>query len=145
MFEAITQTQPDDYQSLEILKEAYQKVGRHDDSVRVSRKLAEAYFNSGSYTLALQECEVILLKEPNAPEILAMLGEIESRLQASGEAIVDKDKSKQTSGLVTSPFTRSAGSLISPNVECALIAFDSSRGKGFGRGTNLRERGDDHS
>ena len=28
MFEAITQTQPDDYQSLEILKEAYQKVGR---------------------------------------------------------------------------------------------------------------------
>ena len=28
MFEVITQTQPDDYQSLEILKEAYQKVGR---------------------------------------------------------------------------------------------------------------------
>src|ERR1051325_9275932 len=87
MFEAITQTQPDDYQSLEILKEAYQKVGRHEDSLRVSRRLAEAYFNAGSYTQAMQECEVILIKEPSAPDILAMLGEIEARLQASGEVI----------------------------------------------------------
>src|SRR6266513_1718657 len=74
MFEAITQTQPDDYQSLEILKEAYQKVGRHEESLRTSRKLAEALFNVGSYTQAMQECEVILIKEPNSPEILAMLG-----------------------------------------------------------------------
>jgi tetratricopeptide (TPR) repeat protein len=87
MFEVITQTQPDDYQSLEILKEAYQKVGRADDSFKTSRRLVEAYFNAGSYTLAMQECEVILLREPNAPEILAMLGEIETRLQAAGQAI----------------------------------------------------------
>ena len=90
MFEAITQTQPDDYQSLEILKEAYTKVGRHDDALRTSRKLAEAYFNSGSFTLSLQECELILAKQPGAPEILAMLGEIEQRLQASGEAIAKR-------------------------------------------------------
>jgi hypothetical protein len=87
---------------------------------------------------------MILTREPNAPEILAMLGEIESRLQASGKAIVDKDKSKQTSGLVSSPFTRNDGSLISPNVEGALIDVDPSRGKGLGRITNLHERGDDH-
>jgi type II secretion system (T2SS) protein E len=87
MFEVITQTQPDDYQSLEILKEAYQKVGRAADSLKTSRRLAEAYFNVGSYTLAMQECEVILLKEPNAPEILAMLGDIETRLQAAGHVI----------------------------------------------------------
>jgi hypothetical protein len=87
IFEVITQTQPDDYQSLEILKEAYQKVGRGDDSFKASRRLAEAYFSAGSYTLAMQECEVILLKEPNAPEILAMLGDIETRLQAAGHAI----------------------------------------------------------
>src|SRR5436309_11226084 len=87
MFEVIIQTQPDDYQSLEILKEAYQKVGRAADSLKTSRRLAEAYFNVGSYTLAMQECEVILLKEPNAPEILAMLGDIETRLQAAGQAI----------------------------------------------------------
>src|SRR5947208_13328784 len=87
MFEVIIQTQPDDYQSLEILKEAYQKVGRGADSFKTSRRLAEAYFNVGSYTLAMQECEVLLLKEPNAPEILAMLGDIETRLQAAGQAI----------------------------------------------------------
>jgi hypothetical protein len=100
MFEAITQTQADDYQSLEILKEAYSKIGKHDDAMRVSRRLAEAYFNVGSYTLAMQECEVILVKEPNAADILSMLGEIESRLQASGHAIAGKSgliqKSKTT-------------------------------------------------
>ncbi|HXP34102.1 MAG TPA: hypothetical protein VN827_00985 [Chthoniobacterales bacterium] len=143
MFEAITQTQPEDYQSLEILREAYTKIGRHDDALRTSRKLAEAYFNAGSYTPALQQCEMILTREPNAPEILAMLGEIESRLQASGQAIVDKDKSKQTSGLVTSRFTRDDGSLISPSVEGALIDVEGG-GKSLGRVTNLHERGDDH-
>jgi len=87
MFEVITQTQPDDYQSLEILKEAYTKVGRQDEALRASRKLAEAYFNAGSYALAMQECEVLLLRDPNAPEVLAMLGEIESKLQAAGQTI----------------------------------------------------------
>jgi len=87
MFEVILQTQPDDYQSLEILKEAYRKVGRVEDSLKTSRRLAEAYFNTGSYTLAMQECEAILIKEPNAPEILAMLGDIETRLQKAGHDI----------------------------------------------------------
>src|SRR5262249_40229499 len=90
MFEVITQTQPDAYQSLEILKEAYTKVGRHEDAGRASRKLAEAYLNSGSYTLALEECELILAKQPGAAEIVAMLGEIEQRLQASGKAIAKR-------------------------------------------------------
>jgi tetratricopeptide (TPR) repeat protein len=143
MFEAITQTQPEDYQSLEILREAYTKIGRHDDALRTSRKLAEAYFNAGSYTPALQQCEMILTRDPNAPEILAMLGEIETRLQASGQAIVEKDK-KAASNLVSSPFTRNDGSLISPNVEGSLIDVDPTRGKGLGRITNLHERGDDH-
>ena len=144
MFEAITQTQPEDYQSLEILREAYTKIGRHDEALRTSRKLAEAYFNAGSYTPALHQCEIILTRDPNAPEILAMLGEIEQRLQASGQAIVDKDKSKATSGLISSSFTRNDGSLISPTAEGALIDVDPARGKGLGRITNLHERGDDH-
>jgi len=119
MFEAITQTQPADYQSLEILKEAYQKIGRHEDSLRTSRKLAEVYFNVGSYSNALQECEAILVKEPNAPEILAMLGEIEARLQISGEAIANATGSG------------------------SLINIHSSRG-GRPKHTNLLDRGDDH-
>ncbi len=130
MFEAITQTQPEDYQSLEILKEAYEKLGRHDEALRILRKLAEAYFNSGSYTLALQECESILVKQPNAPEILAMLGEIEARLQASGEAIVRKN----ASSLVE---TSAAG-------EGSLIDVEVARDKHLGRVANLHERGDDH-
>ena len=85
MFEVITQTQPDDYQSLEILKEGYRKIGRLEESFRTSRRLAEAYYNVGSYTLALQECEVILLREPNSPEILALQGEIENKLQLTGQ------------------------------------------------------------
>jgi len=87
MFEVIAQTQPDDYQSLEILKEAYSKVGRTDEAFRTSRKLAEAYFSVGSYSLAMQECEALLVHEPNAPELLAMLGEIEQRLQAAGPSV----------------------------------------------------------
>ena len=87
MFEVITRTQPDDYQSLEILKEAYGKLGSRDDTLRTSRKLAEAYFNVGSYALAMQECEVLLQHDPNAPEVLAMLGDIESRLQAAGQNV----------------------------------------------------------
>src|ERR1700712_4522318 len=100
MFEVITQTQPDDYQSLEILKDAYAKIGKPDESLRVSRKLSEAYFNAGSYTLAMQECEVILLKEPNAPEILAMLGEIETRLQNAGASLVEGGPK---TGLIAAP------------------------------------------
>src|ERR1700736_61972 len=131
MFEAITQTQPEDYQSLEILKEAYEKLGRYDEALRVLRKLAEAYFNSGSYTLALQGCESILVKQPNAPEILAMLGEIEARLQASGEAIVRKN----ASSVVEKTSTDGEGS---------LIDVDVGRDKHLGRVANLHERGDDH-
>jgi tetratricopeptide (TPR) repeat protein len=141
MFEAITQTQPEDYQSLEILKEAYTKIGRHDDSLKASRKLAEAYFNSGSYTPALHECEMILTRQPNSPEILAMLGEIEQRLQATGQAIVEKSKAE---GNLNGPFTKGEGSLVTPTVEGALIDVDPARGKNLGRIANLQERGDDH-
>jgi tetratricopeptide (TPR) repeat protein len=87
MFEVITRTQPDDYQSLEILKEAYIKLGRMEETLRTARKLAEAYFNVGSYALAMQECEMLLGQDPNAPEVLAMLGDIESRLQAAGQTL----------------------------------------------------------
>jgi len=124
MFEVITQAQPDDYQSLEILKEAYRKVGRDADSLRTSRRLAEAYFNAGSYTLAMQECETITTEEPNAPDITAMLGEIEARLQASGAEMaktIGQNGAGQTHG--------------------GLIDI---RGARVGKLTNLHQRGTDH-
>jgi len=134
MFEAITQTQPDDYQSLEILKEAYHKVGRDNDFLRATRKLAEAYFSAGSYALAMQECDVILAKEPNAPEILAMLGEIETRLQASGKALVNKGAQ---AGLTVNPAEVSKG-------EGLLIDTAAAHGGVGGKMADLSERGDDH-
>ncbi len=85
MFEAITQSQPEDYQSLEILKVAYQKLGKAAEATRTSRRLAEAYFNAGSFSIAMQECEAVLAAEPNAPEMLAMLGEIEAKLKETGQ------------------------------------------------------------
>jgi len=86
MFEVITQTQPDDYQSLEILKVAYQKLGKTVEATKVSRRLAETYFSAGSFSLAMQECEAVLAAHPGAPEILAMIGEIEGKLQESNKS-----------------------------------------------------------
>jgi hypothetical protein len=139
MFEVITQTQPDDYQSLEILKEAYLKIGRKDESVKISRRLAEAYFNVGSFTQAMQECEVILLKEPSAPDILAMLGEIESRLQASGQAIA---ASSAMSGLTVLPNYASNGDGAG-NSSLMEISGRNSTQKKKREAPPLEERGDD--
>jgi tetratricopeptide (TPR) repeat protein len=128
MFEAITRTQPDDYQSLEILKDAYLKVGRTEDSLKTSRRLAESYFNAGSYTLALQECEAILRKQPNAPEILAMVGDIETRLQTAGQLIVT---SGPENGLVAqAPASAMDGALM-----------DIQQGR---HAPHLQDRGDEH-
>src|SRR4051794_7183347 len=123
MFEAITQTQPDDYQSLEILKEAYSKVGKTEEALKVSRRLAEAYFNVGSYTLAMQECEAILVKEANAPDILAMLGDIEARLQASGHALAARHANTASGG----------------NRDGSLIQVAGGK-----RAPELTDRGDEH-
>lgn len=136
MFEVILQTQPDDYQSLEILKEAYAKVGRAADSLKTSRRLAEAYFNSGSYTLAMQECEVILLKEPNAPEILAMLGDIETRLQAAGHQIATGGSKN---GLIATAGANGANGLTEGKQEGALVDIQNGRHL-----QNLQDRGDEH-
>src|SRR5690349_5690574 len=121
MFEVITQTQQDDYQSLEILKVAYQKLGKSDDSLRVSRRLADAYNNVGSFSLALQECEAILALEPNNPEVLAMAGDIESRLLQSGQKVV---RAKGDHGLI-----ETRGSTKKPAEGVSLIEID-GRGSG---------------
>src|SRR5258705_3935787 len=79
MFEVITQTQPQDYQSLEILKEAYAKLGREKDVVTTSKRIANAYVLMGQLSSAILEYESILQRYPDDPEALAALGEIESK------------------------------------------------------------------
>ena len=82
MFEVITQSQPQDYQSLEILKEAYSKLGREPDVIKTSKRIAEAYVQLGQLSSAILEYETILQRAPNDPDVLAALKTIESRSSA---------------------------------------------------------------
>jgi len=79
MFEVITQSQPNDYQSLEILKEAYSKLGREDDLINTSKRIAQAYVQMGQFSSAILEYETILQRHPNDPDVQTALQEIESR------------------------------------------------------------------
>ncbi len=79
MFEVITQSQPHDHQSLEILKEAYSKLGRETDVVGTSKRIAQAYVHMGQYSSAILEYETILQRFPNDPDVQAALQEIESK------------------------------------------------------------------
>ena len=103
MFEVITQTQPDDYQSLEILKVAYQKLGKTPEAAKISRRLAEAYYNVGSFSLAMQECDAVLAANPGAPEMLAMMGEIEAKLKESNKSNVAAEPAGPHNSLVAIP------------------------------------------
>jgi len=78
MFEVITQSQPQDYQSLEILREAYVKLGREQDVINTSKRIANAYVLMGQFSSAILEYESILQKYPEDPDALAGLSDIES-------------------------------------------------------------------
>ena len=79
MFEVITQSQPQDYQSLEILKEAYQKLGREADVVGTSKRIAKAYVAMGQLSSAILEYETILQRFPEDADVQAALKDIESK------------------------------------------------------------------
>ena len=64
MFEVILQSNAEDCQSMEILKEAYWKLGRQADALGITRKLADTYYNLGQYASALLEYEGILQFHP---------------------------------------------------------------------------------
>jgi tetratricopeptide (TPR) repeat protein len=79
MFEVITQSQPHDYQSLEILKEAYAKLGREDDAVSTSKRIAEAYVAMGQLSSAILEYETILQRFPDDNAVREALLAIENK------------------------------------------------------------------
>src|SRR5262245_52778915 len=70
MFEVITQSQPQDYQSLEILKEAYAKLGRDQDVVNTSKRIAHAYVLMGQLSSAILEYESVLQRNPDDSDAL---------------------------------------------------------------------------
>ncbi|HEX3627958.1 MAG TPA: tetratricopeptide repeat protein, partial [Verrucomicrobiae bacterium] len=79
MFEVITESQPSDYQSLEILKEAYSKLGREQEVVKTSKRIAQAYVQMGQLSSAILEYETILQRFPDDPDVQKALKQIESK------------------------------------------------------------------
>jgi len=100
MFEVITQEQPLDYQSLEILKEAYFKLGRQKEVIQTSKRIAQAYMQLGQLSSAILEYEGILQKFPDDPEVKAALAEIESKATslAGGMPPADSDMLARDTG-----------------------------------------------
>jgi len=78
MFEVITQSQPNDCQSLEILKEAYTKMGREQDVINTSKRIAQAYMQSGQLSSAILEYETVLQRRPDDADVQAALKQIEA-------------------------------------------------------------------
>jgi hypothetical protein len=86
MFEAITESQPNDYQSLEILKEAYSKLGRKEEALRISKRLAQAYVTLGHVSQAILEYEGIVQEFPDDAEARAALTDLERNTNQTEDA-----------------------------------------------------------
>jgi len=79
MFEVIAQSQPNDCQSLEILKEAYTKLGREQEVINTSKRIAQAYMQSGQLSSAILEYETVLQRRPDDADVQAALRQIEDK------------------------------------------------------------------
>lgn len=79
MFEVIVQSQPNDTQSLEILKEAYSKLGREQELVNTSKRIAQAYLQQGQLSSAILEYETVLQRRPEDADVRAALKQIEDK------------------------------------------------------------------
>jgi tetratricopeptide (TPR) repeat protein len=79
MFEVIAQSQPNDCQSLEILKEAYTKLGREEDVINTSKRIAQAYMQSGQLSSAILEYETVLQRRPDDADVQSALRQIEDK------------------------------------------------------------------
>jgi hypothetical protein len=97
IFQVIVQSDPTDYQTLEILKEAYMKLGMSAEVVDTSKKIAEAYVQLGQLSSAIMEYETILQQFPEDVGVRKALEEIESKTTSFAGA------PEQPSGAGTSP------------------------------------------
>ena len=86
MFGVIVQSSPNDSQSLEILKDAFVRIGQVSDAIVAARKLAEIFTQTEQYPKAVREYEYILDHEPANVEVMAALGEVEEKLRVAKES-----------------------------------------------------------
>jgi len=116
MFEVILQSNGEDCQSMEILKEAYWKLNRQSDALAVTRKLADTYFALGQYSSALLEYEGILQKDPGNKEVMAKLGEVEGKLHPANGKPPEKSQSSDL------PIAMDFGSIIAEDPTLITIS-----------------------
>jgi len=83
MFDVITQANPQDTQSMEILKEAYFKLRQFTEGLNIARRLADTYMELSQFSGALLEYEFILQHDPGNTEVVSALGQVEDKLRAS--------------------------------------------------------------
>jgi hypothetical protein len=86
VFEGRVQENPLDCQSLEILKEAYQRLGLLEGTLRIARKLGAAYRELGQLSLAMLELEGALQIAPGDLEVVTALDDLQRRLHGGGVA-----------------------------------------------------------
>jgi len=103
MFEVITESQPHDYQSLEILKEAYSKLGREKDVIKASKRIAEAYVQMGQLSSAILEYETILQRNPEDPDVRQALKQIESKANNFAQDSMQSETATRTSTDLKTP------------------------------------------
>jgi tetratricopeptide (TPR) repeat protein len=120
MFETITQSQPQDYQSLEILKEAYLKLGQPEQAVKTSKRIAHAYVQLGQLSSAILEYETILQRDADDKDALAAMAEIESKANSltAGSSSMEQDSSRSSDN---------AGKKIAANVAAKTDTIDDGR------------------
>lgn len=77
MFEVIIQANPDDYQSLDLLREAYAKLGRHDDVRRITLLKAAACLRLGQLDAAHAAVCALQASDPDDPEVARLASELD--------------------------------------------------------------------
>lgn len=124
-----TEANPDDDQSLEILKDAYWKLGDQEEALAVTRRLADTYLRMGQYSAAMLEYEGMLVHQPDSPEIQTLIADLETKLNpgksTGGQAEIALDFGV-AAALFEAPATATPGKE-TPGVEPALIATAATR------------------
>src|SRR5271156_5238651 len=105
MFEVITQSQPQDYQSLEILKEAYLKLNMEKEVIGTSKRIAEAYVQLGQLSSAILEYETILQRHPEDKDAMAAMAQIESKANNLNKAAPETETSMPHASGAATPKT----------------------------------------
>lgn len=80
MFEVIVQANPQDCQSMEILKDAYLRLGMKNEAKAMLHQLATTNLALEHFSAAILNYEDLLKHEPDDPQILAAMSEVEERM-----------------------------------------------------------------